>query len=57
MKREHDQIRQPAEEAIKETIEPTTPVRGCSGWTIARVGSDGIQLSGEFSVDDSQGRC
>ena len=46
---------QPKTEAIKETIEPTTPVRGCRGCTIARVGSDGIQPSGEFSVDNTQG--
>ena len=46
---------QPKTEAIKETIEPTTPVHGCSGSTIARVGGDGIQPSGEVSVDNTQG--
>ena len=46
---------QPKSKANKETIEPTTPVRGCSGCTTARVGSDGIQPSGEFIVGDTQG--
>ena len=53
---EHGEVRQPAEDRGDQgDHRADDAVRGCSGSTIARVGSDDIQPSGEFIVGDTQG--